>query len=315
MKQFDATEVPPILIDWDSIGGAASDDIVKKFSQDGVVGKGFHDKAHTMKQLCQNWSQLRDNLPIIVYAVNQEKPDVATGPGAMPGVTPMHVTGGLSQVFKAGHVISARFRNINNGAGKLVTLRTTKTSFCDPRRVQVKFVWNRTGTRDSDAQGHHWQWAQASANVLANPQFVGQLRDIADVKISAQGLVTCPQLGCKSVIPQEFQQALFDPANSKVLQQLYAYQKIEKLNGMQQYYDYIRQCAVNQKQAKQDAKKAKAQQKAQLAARKKAQEQQKAAAKAQRLAKKQAAQKAKQAKADALKQKPLDVVRYDDEQG
>lgn len=47
----------------------------------------------------------------------------------------MHVTGGLSQVFKAGHVISARFRNINNGAGKLVTLRTTKTSFCDPRRV------------------------------------------------------------------------------------------------------------------------------------------------------------------------------------
>lgn len=74
----------------------------------------------------------------------------------MPGVTPMHVTGGLSQVFKAGHVISARFRNINNGAGKLVTLRTTKTSFCDPRRVEVKFVWNRTGTRDSDAQGHHW---------------------------------------------------------------------------------------------------------------------------------------------------------------
>lgn len=249
MRMCKPADLPPVFIDWDSIGGAASDDIADKIDKEGFVGKGFGDKPHIMKNFCENWSAMTKFLPVIFMAVNQEKADLQTMPG-YSGPPKKHITGGESQVFKAGHIVSARYKTVITGDAKIVDLRTTKTSFCDSRRVEVKFVWNRAGSLDDRmAQGHHWDWALASAVVLANPAFVGSLRDIADVKVSDKGLVTCPQLDCKSVPAEEFEKALFDPANKKVLDDLYAYQKIEKLKGIEEFRKFRQESLDAEKEA------------------------------------------------------------------
>ena len=95
----------------------------------------------------------------------------------------------------------------------------------------------------------------ASAKVLAEPEKgVGEIRDIADVKISDAGLVTCPQLDCKSVPPEVFEQALYAPEYANVLNALRVYQKIECIKSVEDYSEYMQN---RKKEAKEEAKAAK----------------------------------------------------------
>lgn len=279
LRDSDLTKLPPIFIDWDSVGGAASDSLVDKFESEGVVGKGFHDKAHIMKHFCEQWGALSKFLPIVFMVVNQEKKDVESMPG-YSGPAKKHITGGESQVFKAGHMVSASYKSMSDGSGKIVTLKTTKTSFCDPRKIEVNFVWNRAGQSDTNAQGHHWQWALAGAQLLANPAYVGELRSIIDVKVSKDNLVTCPQLECRSVAPETFEEALFAPENADLLRRLYAFQKIEVIKGIDDYREYL-------KSKKQEANVLKEKQKADRKAAKEQEQAEKLAAAAAKEAKKQ----------------------------
>jgi hypothetical protein len=132
-------------------------------------------------------------------------------------------------------------------------MKTTKTSFCDPRKIEVYFRWNKFGTSEDDYYGHHFDWALASANVLANPEKgVGEIRDICDVKVSDKGLVTSEKLGLRSVTPEEFEQALFDPSNAAILNALYTYQKIDRLKGMDEYREFLKKRKAAAKEAKAD---------------------------------------------------------------
>lgn len=235
----------PLVIGFDSIGGASSSDTVKKIVTDGAAGKGFYDKAHYMKYFCENAGQLMGDIPMIIICVNQEKEQAAA---TSYGPPQKKITGGASQVFKGGHMISASFKNMATGDAKLITLRTTKTSFCDSRRIEVMFRWNKFGTDDADAYGHHFEWALAAAKCIAAPdKGVGEIRDICDVKVSDADLVTCPQLSCKSVPAEEFEAALMAPENAKLLCALQLYQKIERIKGMDEY-------AVHMKELKKSAK-------------------------------------------------------------
>ena len=227
----------PLVVGMDSIGGAASADTVAKMLKEGAIGKGFYDKAHFMKYFCENMSGCMGAIPMVVICVNQEKEKASSTPG-YSGPPQKQITGGVSQVFKDGHMISATFKTLASGDGKIITLRTTKTSFSDARKIEVAFRWNKFGTDENDYYGHHFEWALASAKCLADPdKGVGELRSIADVKVSDANLVTCPQLGCKSVKPEEFEQALFE--NKEVLNALYVYQKIDKIKGMDEYAEHI----------------------------------------------------------------------------
>lgn len=228
----------PLVVGMDSIGGAASHDTLDKISTTGVAGKGFYDKAHYLKYFCENAGVLMGDIPMIVICINQEKEAAAS---TAYGPPTKKITGGASQVFKDGHMISASFKTLASGDGKVITLRTTKTSFCDARKIEVTFRWNKFGTSVTDAYGHHFEWALASAKCLADPEKgVGEIRDIADVKVSDMGLVTCPQLDCKSVPPEEFEAALYAPEYAKVLAELRVYQKIECIKGIKEYEDYIK---------------------------------------------------------------------------
>lgn len=223
----------PMVIGMDSIGGAASSDTVKKIESEGAAGKGYYDKAHFIKYFCENAGALIGDIPVVFICVNQEKEQAA----AAYGPPQKKITGGMSQVFKDGHMISATYKTLASGDGKVITLRTTKTSFCDARKIEVTFRWNKFGTSQEDAYGHHFDWALASARCLADPdKGVGELRDICDVKVSDLGLVTCPQLGLKSVKPDEFEAALM--SDQKVLNALYVYQKIDVIKDMAGYAEY-----------------------------------------------------------------------------
>ena len=224
----------PLVLGFDSIGGAASQDTVEKLKKEGAISKGYYDKPHQMKYFCENISKLLANIPYTCIFINQEKEQAASTPYGPPQ---KKITGGMSQVFKDGHMISASYRTLASGDGKIITLRTTKTSFCDSRKIEVNFRWNKFG----DYQ-HHFEWGLAAANCLASPEKgVGDLRDIAAVKVSDQGLVTCPQLGCRSVTPDEFEAALFAPENAKTLEDLQSYQKIEKLKTVQEYIQRVQE--------------------------------------------------------------------------
>lgn len=236
-KEFPKFDVP-LVFGMDSIGGAASDDTVKKITTEGSAGKGYYDKPHFIKYFCENAGQLMGDIPMIVICINQEKDQASSTPYGPPQ---KKITGGVSQLFKDGHMISATYKTWASGDGKTVTLRTTKTSFCDARKIEVKFHWNKFGQDDDDAYNMYFDWALASAKCLADPdKGVGELRDICDVKISDRDLVTCPQLNLKSVPAAEFEAALFDPANAELLNRLYTYQKIEKIKGMDEYVEYIK---------------------------------------------------------------------------
>ena len=176
-----------------------------------------------MKYFCENAGQVIGDIPMVVVCINQEKEAASSTPGSY-GPPQKKITGGASQVFKDGHMISASFRTLASGDGKIITLRTTKTSFSDARKLEVEFRWNKFGTSLDDAYGHHFEWALASAKCLAAPdKGVGDIRDIANVSVSEKNLVTCPQLDCKSVPPEEFEAALNAPEYEKVLNELYMY--------------------------------------------------------------------------------------------
>ena len=237
-KNLGACECP-IIIGLDSIGGAASSDLVEKFEKEGVVGKGFHEKSHWMKHFCENAAAIIGNIPMVVVCINQEKEAAAAAYGP-PQKT---ITGGKSQVFKDGSMISSSYKTLASGDGKLLTLRTTKSSFSDARKIEVAFRWNKYGATDpdTDAYNHHFEWALATAKCIADPEKgVGEIRDICDVKVADSGLVTCPTFGLRSVPAEEFEAALFDSSNEKVLNQLYAYQKIEKIKDMSDYKAYVK---------------------------------------------------------------------------
>lgn len=226
----------PLLIGMDSIGGSASDDVVKKLETDGTAGKGYYDKTHIMKHLSENISGILKDLPVVVVCINQEKERQAGLPGQQ--VIVKKVTGGDSQVFKFGHMASFSMKKMHNG--KLVRISTTKTSFSDDRKAEIRFTWNQFGSKDSDSQGHRWHWELAGAKLLADPsafgQSVGDLRDIIEVKVSEADLVTCPTLGLKSVPPEEFEKAL--NADTRVLHELYRFYKIEELKSVDEYAEY-----------------------------------------------------------------------------
>jgi hypothetical protein len=239
----------PLVVGMDSIGGAASKDTVNKIVSDGVAGKGFYDKAHYLKYFCENAGVIMGDIPMIVICINQEK-EAAAATAYGPPVK--KITGGASQLFKDGHMISAGYKTLASGDGKVITLRTTKTSFCDARKIEVTFRWNKFGSSEKDAYGHRFEWAMASAKVLADPEKgVGDLRDIADVKVSDGGLVTCPQLDCKSVPPEVFEAALYAPEYSHVLSALRVYQKIECIKSVADYEEYLKN---SKKEAKDAAK-------------------------------------------------------------
>jgi len=226
----------PIILGLDSIGGAASSDTLSKLESDGVAGKGFWEKAHFMKYFCENAGALIGDIPMVIICINQEKEAAAAAYGP-PQKT---ITGGKSQVFKDGHMISSSYKALASGDGKILTLRTTKTSFCDARKIEVAFRWNKYGT-EKEGYGHHFDWALATAKCLADPdKGVGEIRDICDVKVSDMGLVTCTTFGLRSVPAEEFEAALFDPANSKTLDALYTYQKIERIKDLSAYKAYLK---------------------------------------------------------------------------
>lgn len=254
VKDFDI----PMIVGLDSIGGAASKDTVTKLKEEGAAGKGFYDKAHYMKYFCENAGQVIGDIPMVVVCINQEKEAASSTPGSY-GPPQKKITGGASQVFKDGHMISASFRTLASGDGKIITLRTTKTSFSDARKLEVEFRWNKFGTSLDDAYGHHFEWALASAKCLAAPdKGVGDIRDIANVSVSEKNLVTCPQLGCKSVPPEEFEAALNAPEYEKVLNELYMYQKIERIKDLTAYKEYMKERKERQKSKKEKEEEAKA---------------------------------------------------------
>lgn len=248
----------PMIVGLDSIGGAASKDTVTKLKEEGAAGKGFYVKAHYMKYFCENAGQVIGDIPMVVVCINQEKEAASSTPGSY-GPPQKKITGGASQVFKDGHMISASFRTLASGDGKIITLRTTKTSFSDARKLEVEFRWNKFGTSLDDAYGHHFEWALASAKCLAAPdKGVGDIRDIANVSVSDKNLVTCPQLDCKSVPPEEFEAALNAPEYEKVLNELYMYQKIERIKDLSAYKEYMKERKERQKSKKEKEEEAKA---------------------------------------------------------
>ena len=120
-------------------------------------------------------------------------------------------------------MISSSYKTLASGDGKLLTLKTTKSSFSDARKIEVAFRWNKYGATDpdTDAYGHHFEWALASAKCIADPEKgVGEIRGICDVKVADSSLVTCPTFGLRSVPAEEFEAALFDSSNEKVLNQI-----------------------------------------------------------------------------------------------
>lgn len=229
----------PMVIGFDSIGGAASTDIVNKFEKEGIAGKGFNEKPHWMKNFCENAGILMGDIPMIVMCINQEKEAAAAAYGP-PQKT---ITGGKSQVFKDGVMISSSYKALASGDGKILTLRTTKTSFSDARKIEVAFRWNKYGATDpdTDSYGHHFDWALATAKCLADPdKGVGDIRDICNVKVADSGLVTCETFGLRSVPAEEFEAALFDSSNSQTLNALYQYQKIERIKDLAAYKEYLK---------------------------------------------------------------------------
>ena len=228
----------PLVIGFDSIGGAAAEDTISKLEKEGLAGKGYTNKQHIMKYFCENQGAIfaKSRIPVVVMCVNQEKERAAATPFAMPTKT---ITGGTAQLFKDGHMISATKKSLASGDGNVVYLKTTKTSFCDPRKIEVVFKWNKYGVKTEDAYEARFLWGLAAARCLADPdKGVGEIRDIIDVKLSDKDLVTCPQLGLKSVDADEFERALM--ADSKLLSQLYTYQKIERLQDLSAYGEYVK---------------------------------------------------------------------------
>lgn len=286
----------PLLIDWDSISGAAMSDVVGKIENEGTAGKGYYDKAHIMKHFSENWSVVAKDLPVVFIGVLQEKEKAAEG-WAPPGAgAQKSYGGGDSQLFKAGTLLSFSFGTLPNG--KMVRIKTALNGFADNRAIEAKFTWDQFGSLETESQGHKWCWAEATAKCLAAPKIVGELRDIIDVKMSDSGdQVTCKQFGLDKVTPEEFEAALFAPENSKTLNELYLYHKIEKIKPPYEYADYINK-VVNREEANKEAQK-------------KVKQEEREAKAAEAVAKEAAKQAKKEAKAKKLEAKtnPLAALK------
>ena len=61
-------------------------------------------------------------------------------------------------------------------------------------------------------------------------------------------------MGLRSVTPEEFEAALFAPENKEILDKLYAYQKIEKIKGMDEYREYLKSKKAAAKDTKPEEK-------------------------------------------------------------
>lgn len=249
----------PLFIDWDSVSGSAMSDVTEKIESEGTASKGYYDKPHVMKHLTENWAALIGNLPVIFVGVLQEK-EKAASVGIMAAPQKSY-GGGDSQIFKAGTLLS--FKMLGKADNfKRVRITTELNGFADSRSIETKFMWDQFGRLETESQGHRWTFADTTAQCLANPKVVGDLRDIIDVKYSDQGFVTCKQFGLDKVHPEEFEQALFAEENKKTLEDLYRYQKIEKIKTPEEYIEYVNTLTNQAENAKQAEKEAKAQQKA-----------------------------------------------------
>lgn len=250
----------PLLIDWDSISGAATEDVTGKLEGGEVVSKGFFSKAHIMKHLSENWVGLRGLLPVVFVGVLQEKEKVSDGARSPFAAAQKSYGGGDSQLFKAGTLLSfSLMGQLPNGNGKIVRIKTALNGFADARQIEVKFTWDQFGDLEEESQGHKWQFAEATARCLAAPKIVGNLRDIIDVKMNDQGLVTCKQFGLDKATPEEFETALFAPENDATLEDLYKYHKIEKIKLPSEYPDFVAKrgdTATAAKEAEKEEKKA-----------------------------------------------------------
>ena len=231
----------PMLVGIDSIGGSGSEDTIKKVETEGAVGKGFTDKPHIVKHWCENQSSILDQyrVPAVIVCINQEKEGIPA-----PGMTvaPKTITGGGSQGFKCGYMISVT-RPATKANGSLLRLKTVKSSYSDPRSVDVDLRWDVHGSKDGeDVDNARFLWALASARLLQTPdRLIGDLKSICDVTVSDKELVTCPQLGLRSVQPEEFEAALFSEEHADVLEGLYRFFKIERIRSVAEYPEHIAQ--------------------------------------------------------------------------
>ena len=278
----------PILIDWDSISGAATEDMTEKLLGGEAAGKGFGSKPHLMKNFTENWTTLRGLLPLVFVGVLQEKEKIADGARSPFASAQKSYGGGDSQLFKAGTLLSfSLMGQLPTGNGKLIRIKTAMNGFADARQIETKFVWDQFGSLEEESQGHKWLFAEASARLLATPKVVGNLRDIIDVKMNDQGFVTCKQFGLDKVTPEEFEEALFAPENDGTLDDLYKYYKIEKIHGTEEYADFVAKrkgSAVAAKEAEKEAKKAEQQARIEAEKTKEAEKQAKREAKAKKAA-------------------------------
>lgn len=253
----------PAVVDFDTIGGAATDDVSGKLSTGETVGKGLNDKPHVVKHFFENIGNLISDLPIVFFCVNQEKEKIATSAFAAKPKEMMKITGGVSQIYKDGWMGHADYNKLPNG--KLIRIRTVKTSFSDDREIQVQFRWNESGdvskaTGGEDfggAYGHCMDWPLATATLLATgPQgVVGTIRSICDVRL-AKDLVTCPTLGLKDVPADVFEKELM--GNQEIYGKLLTYLKIDRLRDASEYRAYLeqRQAAFGAKPADKPKRKA-----------------------------------------------------------
>lgn len=238
----------PLLVGFDSIGGASSEDTIEKLQKEGSAGKGYTNKTHYMKYFCENQGMLfsRMDIPIVMFCINQEKDaTVGIGPFARTEKT---ITGGKAQTFKDGHMLSISKKTLASGDGNIMYLKTVKTAFCDPRQLQVEFRWNKFGRKFEDCYEARLLWPLATAQFLAQPNIgVDDLRDICHVKLD-KDLVTCKQLGLTKVTADEFEKALM--ADTKMLEQLYVLHKIEKLKGLDEFASYTKNVKKQDKEPK-----------------------------------------------------------------
>jgi hypothetical protein len=231
IEKFSGVYDVPLLVGLDSIGGAADEATAKKIESDGAVGKQFADKQHHMKYLSENFALLAGDTPIVIVTINHE----ATRVGAT-GISYKTITGGDAQQYKAGHMLSmAVKKTLQSGGGKDLLIKTIKTSFCDARKLEVGFRWNKF----NNLEGHRFEWELASAQLLALPdRGFGDLKDIVAVSVSDKGLVTCPQLNCRSVTPEEFEEQLM---SSELLPQVQEHMCISRIKGIDEYAQYMKE--------------------------------------------------------------------------
>ena len=218
----------PILQGIDSIGGAATREVVGAIQADGTRGRGFSDKPIMLTNWFDGYSGLVKDIPIITFAVNHEKATMPQ-PGAPPGMPARgHATGGESQKFKASLNLRFSSQKFPNNLGNHVTIRTFKNSFGTERKILVDFVWDKTDG-DKEGQNHRWLWAKSSVELLiAPPPYVTNVTNLSkviDIEATKDvSKVSSSTLGVKNVSPEEFEAALMAHP---------VYEEVKKIFGIQ----------------------------------------------------------------------------------